>query len=120
MSTFGNLLWIILGGLVESLVWCIAGFICYISVVGIPLGRQCFKFASLSLTPFGKKVVYGGGSVSFVANIIWLLLVGFIMAIINVIWGLVLCATIIGIPFGKQFLKLAKLWLMPFGAKIVN
>ena len=42
----------------------------------------------------------------------------FEMAIANVITGCILCITIIGIPFGKQFFKFAKLSLMPFGAEI--
>ena len=41
------------------------------------------------------------------------------MAIGDLIAGLILCVTIIGIPFGLQFFKLAKLSLMPFGARIV-
>ena len=40
------------------------------------------------------------------------------MALANFIIGLLYCITIVGIPFGKQFFKLAKLSLMPFGAKI--
>ena len=34
--------------------------------------------------------------------------------------GLLLCITIVGIPFGLQFFKIAKLSLMPFGAEIVG
>ena len=33
--------------------------------------------------------------------------------------GLVLCVTVIGIPFGLQQFKLAKLALLPFGAEVV-
>jgi len=43
---------------------------------------------------------------------------GIPMAIADVVWGCILCITIIGIPFGKQFFKLAKLSLMPFGATV--
>ena len=44
-----------------------------ISIIGIPIGLQCFKFAGLVFFPFGKEVVYGGGAVSLIANIIWLI-----------------------------------------------
>ena len=42
------------------------------------------------------------------------------MAVVNAVLGLLLCVTIIGIPFGKQYFKLAKLSLMPFGAEIIS
>lgn len=79
---------------------------------------QCFKFASLSFFPFGKDVVYGGGAGSFLLNIIWLLVSGLPLALEHLIIGILLCITIIGIPFGLQQFKLAKLALMPFGADI--
>ena len=69
----------------------------------------------------GKAVLlgYGGGSIKMIANIIWLILSGIPMAIGYVVVGGLWCITIVGIPFGKQFFKLAKLALMPFGAKVV-
>ena len=77
------------------------------------------KFASLAFFPFGKEVVYGGGAVSLIANIIWLIVSGIPMAVENAVAGLICCITIIGIPFGKQFFKIAKLSLMPFGAEVI-
>ena len=118
MKTIGNILWFIFGGFLSGLSWVFAGLICYITIIGIPLGRQCFKFASLAFWPFGKEVVYGGGTPSVLANIIWLIFFGIAMALENLIFGLLWCITIIGIPFGKQFFKLAKLSLTPFGARI--
>ena len=53
-----------------------------------------------------------------IANIFWLIFTGIPMALANAVWGCVLCITIIGIPFGKQFFKFAKLALMPFGAVV--
>lgn len=43
---------------------------------------------------------------------------GIPMAVGNAVTGLIFCITIVGIPFGKQFFKIAKLSLMPFGAEI--
>ena len=63
-------------------------------------------------------MVYGGGAVSLIANIIWLIVSGIPMAAANAVAGIVCCITIIGIPFGKQFFKIAKLALMPFGAEV--
>lgn len=119
MGCLGNLLWFLFGGLFTGLSWCIIGCLWCITVVGIPVGVQCFKFATMSFFPFGKEVRYGGGTVSLILNIIWLLLSGIPMALEHASIGLVLCITVIGIPFGLQHFKLAKLALMPFGAEIV-
>ena len=119
MKTIGNLLWFVFGGFLSGLAWWLSGILWCITIVGIPYGRQCFKFASLSFWPFGKEVVYGGGAPSTLANIIWVIFFGILMAIGNVICGLLWCITIVGIPFGKQFFKIAKLALTPFGARIV-
>jgi len=51
-------------------------------------------------------------------NIIWLILGGFIVVIAYFLGGILLCVTIIGIPFGIQCFKLAGLALMPFGREI--
>lgn len=53
-------------------------------------------------------------------NLIWLLFGGFISALFYMIGGVVLCATIIGIPFGLQCFKLASFVLWPFGRMAVN
>ncbi len=120
MRTIGNILWFLLGGFLSGLSWLLAGLLCCITVVGIPLGLQCFKFASLSFWPFGKEIVYGGGAPSLIMNILWLIFGGILMAIENTVIGLLWCITIVGIPFGKQFFKIAKLALTPFGAEIIR
>ena len=71
MGCLGNVLWFVFGGAVSGLSWCLAGCLWCITVVGIPVGMQCFKFAALSFFPFGKEVQYGGGAGSFLLNIIW-------------------------------------------------
>ena len=119
MSFLGNLLWFVFGGFFSGLSWIVSGLILCCTIIGIPLGMQCFKFGQLSFFPFGKEVVYGGGTVSLLANILWLIFFGIPMAIANATAGLLWCITIIGIPFGKQFFKLARLSLMPFGAEIM-
>ena len=119
MKTIGNLLWFVFGGFLSGLMWLIAGLVCCVTVIGIPLGRQCFKFASLSFWPFGKNVIYGGGAPSTLANIVWLVVCGIWMSLTNLVFGFLWCCTVVGILFGKQFFKIAKLALTPFGAKIV-
>lgn len=118
MSVIGNILWFVFGGLFSGLGWVLAGCLWCITIIGIPIGRQCFKFAGLAFFPFGKEVVYGGGTVSLLANILWLIISGIPMAVGNFLTGCLWCITIIGIPFGRQFFKIAKLSLMPFGASV--
>ena len=120
MRFIGNILWFLFGGFLSGLVWLIDGLLWCITIIGIPYGLQCFKFASLSFWPFGKDVRYGGGAFSLLANIIWILFFGIEMAIVNLIFGLLWCITIVGIPFGKQFFKIARLSITPFGAQIVQ
>lgn len=116
-----NLLWLIFGGLLSALGWIVTGCLWCITLVGIPVGMQCFKLASISLNPFGKEIVYENeGPVSLLLNILWIIFGGIEMAIGNAIIGAILCITIIGIPWGKQFFKIAKLSLMPFGAQVVR
>ncbi len=118
LSFAGNLLWLLCGGLISTLCWLIAGLLWCLTVVGVPIGLQCFKFANLSLSPFGKEVAYEGGAVSFLVNVVWLFFSGIELALIHLILGLLLSVTIVGIPFGRQFFKFAKLSLAPFGARI--
>ena len=51
-------------------------------------------------------------------NVIWLILGGFIVVLAYLLGGILLCITIIGIPFGIQCFKLAGLALAPFGREI--
>ena len=114
MRVLGNILWIILGGLAIAIGWALVGLILCISIIGIPFGIQAFKMAGLTLTPFGKTVQYGGGVGSALANILWVVLVGCWMALGYLGAGVLNCITIIGIPFGIQSFKMAKLALWPF------
>lgn len=118
MGCLGNILWIIFGGAEGAVAWFLYGCLWSITIVGIPIGKQCFKFAGLTLFPFGKEVEYGGGGISLAANIIWMLVTGIPMAIGHFLAGCLLCITIVGIPFGLQQFKLAKLALMPFGSTV--
>ncbi|PLS30453.1 hypothetical protein Uis1B_1598 [Bifidobacterium margollesii] len=118
MRLLGNILWLILGGLAIALGWAIVGLVLCLTIIGIPLGVQSFKMAALTLTPFGRTVVYDGGIGSTLINVIWVVLVGWWMALGYVAAGLANCITIIGIPFGIQSFKMAKLALWPFGAQI--
>jgi len=121
MKTIANLLWVLLGGLELALGWALAGLLCCVTIVGIPFGTQCFKIAGFVLWPFGRRVEYDkGGAGRFLFNLLWIVLLGWELAIASLVIGLGWCVTIIGIPFGLQAFKFAKLALLPFGAKVVR
>lgn len=119
MSLIGNLLWLVLGGIIPAIMWFLFGFLWCLTIVGIPIGIQCFKMADLQLLPFGRDVYYDQAGVgSMLLNILWIVFGGIELAAVNLFIGILFCVTIIGIPFGLQSFKLAKLSLMPFGARI--
>lgn len=118
MKILANIVWFIFGGFVTALLWFLSGLLCCITVVGIPVGRQCFKFAKLSLAPFGKEVNFGGGAPSLLANILWIALLGWENALYCLGMGVLCCCTIILIPIGLQYFKFAKLAFMPFGTTV--
>ena len=120
MSCIGNLIWIILGGFWNFILWTFIGILCCISIIGIPIGLQCFKIAKITFAPFGKEIYRERDSFKTIINIIWIVLGGFQLAIMHLISAFLLAITIVGIPFAIQQLKFAELALMPFGARIVK
>ncbi len=120
MRFIGNLFWILFGGGILGLLWALAGLLCCITIVGIPLGVQCFKFAGFVAWPFGRQIEYSSHTVDFIFNILWILLVGWELAVFSAVAGIMWCVTIVGIPFGIQLFKFSKLALMPFGARITT
>jgi uncharacterized membrane protein YccF (DUF307 family) len=117
LRILSNIIWILFGGIWLALLWGLFGVILCMTVIGIPLGVQCFKAAKLSFAPFGKKVTLNYGEHP-IANAIWAFVGGWEIAIAYFLVGLVNCLTIIGIPNGIQCFKIMKLAFFPFGAKL--
>lgn len=123
MNFFGNLIWLIFGGLLAALGYFFGGIALCITIIGVPWGLQCFKLAGLVLWPFGKTVVSTSdnmGCLNIFFNLIWILCGGLYVAIVHIVMGAILCLTIIGIPWGKQHFKLVEISLMPFGKRIID
>lgn len=120
MKTVGNILWLLLVGWHTAIAWFILGLLVCLPIITIPFGVQCFKFAGFSLWPFGRVAVKSTDvpAATMVGNILWFL-PGLVLAIGYCLGGLILCITIIGIPFGIQSFKFAGLALAPFGRVIV-
>lgn len=123
MNLFGNIIWLVFGGLFAALGYLIGGVLLCLTIIGIPWGLQCFKLAGLVLWPFGKNVISessSAGCLSVLCNIIWILCGGWYTAVIHIFMGIILFITIIGIPWGRQHFKLVEISLMPFGKRIVE
>ena len=123
MSILMNILWLLLGGIFTAVEYVVASLGMMITIIGIPFGIQTLKISLLALCPFGKKIEttpQAGGCLSIIMNILWILLGGSWISLSHLVFGFVLCITIIGIPFGKQHFKLAGLALSPFGKHIVE
>ena len=119
MNFIGNIIWLLFGGIIAAILWFTVGLILCISIIGIPFGVQCFKISTFVLWPFGKEIELGNFGVGgLIFNIIWIIFFGWEFAIAHLVIGAIFCVTIVGIPFGIQHLKFAKLGLMPFGARI--
>lgn len=123
MKFIGNIFWLLLGGILICLYYYIVGILFCITLIGIPFGIQLFKIGTFALWPFGRECVDGAGStgcLSIFMNILWILIGGIEIAMTHVVLGLILCITIIGIPFGLQHFKLAILAIIPFGRQVVS
>jgi uncharacterized membrane protein YccF (DUF307 family) len=121
MKLLGNIIWLILGGIITAIEYLVASIGMMLTIIGIPFGLQTLKLARLALWPFGSTVTDGGnsgGCLSTVMNIIWILIGGIWISLTHLGFGLLLCISIIGIPFGVQHFKMAALALTPFGKEI--
>jgi len=54
-----------------------------------------------------------------ISNVLWVLLGGIWLALLWSIFGVILCVTVVGIPFGVQCFKAARLSFSPYGKKVI-
>jgi uncharacterized membrane protein YccF (DUF307 family) len=121
MRTILNVIWLVLAGLWMCLAYFLAGLLLCVTVIGIPFGIAAFRIGVYALWPFGYTTVErrDAGAGSMIGNVLWLVLAGWWLALGHVFTGLLLCVTIIGIPFGIANFKLIPLSLLPLGREIV-
>ena len=122
MNFFGNLLWLLFGGLLTFILYCVDGLLLCCTIIGIPFGIQLWRLGFLALCPFGKQVTNSPsyGCLPAFFNVLWVLLGWWEIALVHLVFALLCGITIIGIPFAKQHLKLIRLSLMPFGTTIAS
>ena len=127
MRLLGNILWFLFGGgIIASLSWLLTGLALGITVVGIPFAIAAFRIAGFAAFPFGRELVDARaiGETRIVgtglANLLWIVLAGIWLTVGHVILGVVLCLTLIGIPFGLAHFKLASVSFAPLGKRVVS
>lgn len=122
MKTLGNIIWVVFGGLQIAIEYLLGGLALMITIIGIPFGLQSMKLGMLALWPFGSEVKQkeqGTGCLNVFMNVLWFFIGGVWIWLTHILFGIVFYITIIGIPFGKMHIRLAKLALSPFGKEVV-
>ncbi|WP_312033963.1 YccF domain-containing protein [Actinoplanes sp. TBRC 11911] len=118
-----NVLWFIFGsGLLLAIGYGLAALLCFVLIVTIPFGVAALRIAGYALWPFGRTVVSrpSAGVASGIANVLWVVLAGWWIALGHIVTGVAQCVTIIGIPFGIANFKLVPVAFWPLGRQIVD
>ena len=121
VRTIGNILWLVLAGFWLALLYVAAGIIACILIITIPFGIASFRIAGFVLWPFGRTVVWrrDAGIWSILGNVLWVILLGWELAVAHLITGALLFITIIGIPFAIANWKMIPIALFPLGRQVV-
>jgi uncharacterized membrane protein YccF (DUF307 family) len=116
-----NVIWLVLCGWWMAIIYALAGIVCFILIITIPFGIAAWRISGYVLWPFGRSIQMRreAGVGSLIGNIIWIILVGWELAIGHLTAGILLCLTIIGIPLGLANFKLIPISLLPLGVRIV-
>jgi uncharacterized membrane protein YccF (DUF307 family) len=117
-----NILWLVLAGFWLAVGYVVAAIICFVFIITIPFGIAALRIAAFTIWPFGSTVVRrpDAGVASAIGNVLWVLFCGWWLALAHILTGIVLCATIIGIPLGLACFKLVPVSFWPLGSEIVS
>ena len=116
-----NIIWLLFCGIWMAIAYFFAGLVCFILIITIPFGIASWRIANYVLWPFGRTIDRRetAGVASLIGNIIWVILIGWWLALGHLTSGIALCLTIIGIPLGLADFKMIPISLIPLGVKIV-
>jgi len=117
-----NVIWLTLCGWWMALAYAVAGLICVALIITIPFGIAAFRIGGYVLWPFGRQIEARerAGLGAAVGDIIWIVLIGWWLALGHLVSGMALCLTIIGIPLGLANFKIIPISLMPLGVRITS
>lgn len=117
MKLIGNLIWFLIYGIWFAAFHFVLGIALCATVIFIPFGLQHFKIARYAIWPFGHNAVTDFDRHP-ILNLLWIVFGGLELACIHATVGVILCITIIGIPFAKKCFRLCAISFIPFGATI--
>ncbi|HYB14092.1 MAG TPA: YccF domain-containing protein [Streptosporangiaceae bacterium] len=117
-----NVIWLVLCGWWMAILYFLAGLIAFILIITIPFGIAAWRIAGYVLWPFGRQIEWrrDAGVASLIGNIIWIVLIGWWLALGHLVSGILLCLTIIGIPLGLANFKIIPISLVPIGVRITS
>ena len=122
-NCFCAFLWLILIGWELFILWILFGLINCITIIGFPNGKKCFSIACFVIWPFRKQFTVNKEATHCclcLGTIIWIILGGFEIIILEVIFCALSFATIVGIPFGYQLWQIIKATFWPYEVVIVS
>ncbi len=122
MRTLLNIIWLLFGGIWLALAYLIVGIISCIFIITIPVGVAFIRMAAYVFWPFGKTVVKrpDAGAFSTVINVIWFILIGWVLALVHLVTALGQAVTIVGLANAIVSLKMIPVSCFPFGKQIVD
>ena len=117
-----NVIWLVLCGWWMAILYFLAGLIAFILIITIPFGIAAWRIGGYVLWPFGRQIEprHDAGIGSLIGNIIWIVLIGWWLALGHLVSGITLCLTIIGIPLGLANFKIIPISLVPLGVRITS
>lgn len=122
MRIIGNVLWLVFGGMEAAIGYFTGSLAMACTIIGLPVAFQTFKIGLLCLWPFGAEIEDTDsldGCIRIPLNVLWIIMGGLWAWFMHIIFGVLLFITIIGIPFGRQHFKMARLSLAPFGKRVL-
>lgn len=130
MFNLRNNLWLLLGSGLVWIYWYLLGITAFVFILGIPWVRASFVGAKFIRCPFDKDMVsrakvtgkqdLGTGTLGKIGNLMWFVFFGWWLCVIHLILAVFFYITVIGIPFAKQHIKIAKFTIAPIGKMSIS
>lgn len=121
LRTVANVVWLVVAGWELLLAWWFAGLLVCLTIVGIPFGVQLFKIGLYAAWPFGRRAeVVHSNALGAVGNVLWVVLVGWWLALAHLAAAIAVALTIVGLPAAWVNLKLVPIAFTPFGREVVT
>ena len=125
VTIFIRVLWLVLAGIWLALAYALAAVLTGLFTAGAPVSQASLRMSAYALWPFGRSLTgrpaeVGGHVTGSVSRAIWLLAAAWWLALVHIVLGLLLCLTVVGLPFGVAILTLLPVTLHPLSARVVS